>query len=248
MNAASRAETTVSEISAIIQRDPAMSVKVLQLVNSSFFGLKSRVSSIAQAVSYLGVGLLKSLVLSAHVFSALDVSRCKVLSIERFQLYSIRIGRLAQRMVKSKAAGEEAFTAGVIHNVGELVLAVKRPDEFAQVLQRCEETGEPRAHVERDVFGVTHPEVGAQLLANWGIPFSIVEVAAFHHEPSRVVGGDLELLATVHCADALVGILTCGDPATTLDQAFLERAGLIQQLPRWRALVEKEVAAWAALE
>lgn len=244
MQAAARPNSTVQEITDIIQSDPAMSVKVLQLVNSSLFGQSSRVSSVSQAVEILGVGLLKGLTASAHVFSALDASSTKVLSVERSQLYAMRVARIAQAMASTKERQDEAFTAGILHNIGEIVLAVKRPDEFFDVIQRCAETNEWRISVERELLGVTHPEVGAQLLTNWGIPFSIVEVAAFHHEPRRVVGGDVEVLAVVHTADALAGILTCGDPEDMLDVQFLERAGLVQNLPRWRQLVEEQVATW----
>jgi HD-like signal output (HDOD) protein len=248
MQAASRPNSTVSDFVEIIQADPALSVRLLQLVNSSFFGSKSRVSSVVQAVSQLGLGLLKGLIASAHVFGALDASRTRVLSIERCQLYSLRVARLARALATSKEVGEEAFTAGMLHNIGELVLAVERPEGFAQVVQRCAETGESRMLVERAVLGVTHSEVGAQLLVNWGIPFTIVEVAAFHHEPQRVQGMDLEVLATVHTADALAGIISCGDPEATLDVAFLERVGLACHLPRWRRLVEQQVATWSAAD
>jgi HD-like signal output (HDOD) protein len=184
------------------------------------------------------------LIASAHVFSAIDASGEKVVSVERIQLYALRAARLAQAMSTSKQSGEEALTAGMLHNIGELVLAVEHPKRFAEAVQRCLETGQSRISVEREMFGATHPEIGAQLLASWGIPFPIVEVAAFHHEPERVLEGNVEVLATVHTADALLGILTCGDPEDTLHVAFLERAGLAHHLPRWRELVERAVASW----
>jgi HD-like signal output (HDOD) protein len=242
--AAGRPHSTVADFVEIIQSDPALSVRVLQLVNSSLFGSHSKVGSVLQAVNHLGLALLKGLIASAHVFSALDASTTKVLSVERCQLYSLRVARLAQAMASSKPAGDEALTAGLLHNIGELVLAVEHPERFAAVIQRCGDSGESRMTVEREVFGATHSEVGAQLLMNWGIPFSIVEVAAFHHEPERVPGGDVEVLAAVHAADGLLGILTCGEPEDTLNLAFLESAGLAHRLPRWRELVEREVASW----
>lgn len=244
MQAAAAPGTTAEQFVQIIRSDPGMSVRLLQVVNSSFFGSKSKVSSVAQAVNHLGLDLLKGLIASAHVFSALDASAKRVVSVERCQLYSLRVARLAQAMVSSKQAGDEAFTAGLLHNIGELVLAVEYPDRFASTIQRCSDTGESRIAVEREVFGATHSEVGARLLTNWGIPLAIVEVAAFHHEPERVPGGDVEVLAAVHTADALLGILTCGDPFDMLNIAFLERAGLARDLPRWRELVKAEVATW----
>jgi HD-like signal output (HDOD) protein len=248
MQAAGRSNSTVGDFVAIIQSDPAMSVRLLQLVNSSFFGSKSKVTGVEQAVNQLGLDLLKGLVASAHVFSALDASATKVVSVERCQLYALRVARLAQAMVGSQQAADEAFTAGLLHNIGELVLAVEHPERFAAMVQRCADTGESRVAVERETFGATHSEVGAHLLMNWGIPFPIVEVAAFHQEPERVPMGDVEVLAAVHSADALLGILTCGDPEDTLNVAFLERAGLAHHLPRWRELVQHEVSSWESAD
>jgi HD-like signal output (HDOD) protein len=241
--AIAKPSTTVSDLAAIIERDPAMGSKVLQLVNSSFFGLSSRVSSIAAAVKYLGFEMLRGLVLSSHAFSALGAHQKIAVSVEKFQRYSLRVARLASRFATDKQAAEEAFTAGIMHDIGELVLAVQCPAQFAQWLDRDETL--PSHKLERETFGVTHGEVGAQLLANWGIPFSITECAAFHHQPQRVLGGDVEVLACVHAADALVAILGAGAPEDSLDSAFLERAGLSGRVPRWRSIAEKE-ALWKA--
>lgn len=244
MKAASEPRTSVTDIAKIIESDPAMSVRVLQLVNSAYFGLRRRVTSIQQAVTFLGLELLKALVLSAHVFTALDAREVGGFRPEQFQLYSFRVARIAQKLATDKAISDEAFTAGILHDIGQLALAVKQPAKFTEWLERTVEGTKPMGELEREIFGVGHEEVGATLLSAWGIPFSIVECVAWHHRPSAATGGDMQLLAVVHAASALTGIVTCGDPPESLDVAFLRRTGVEDRLADWRALVEDEAAAW----
>jgi HD-like signal output (HDOD) protein len=245
MKAANDPTTNVAALARIIESDPAMGVKVLQLVNSAYFGLRRRVTSIAQAVSFLGLELLKGLVLSAHVFSALDASTVGGFRAEQFQRYSFRVARLAKSFAGTGEVADEAFTAGILHDVGQLALAVKQPDRFSMLLAQCVETGRPQLELEEEFFGVGHPEIGAALLAAWGIPFSIVECVAWHHRPSAAGGGDMHVLASVHAASALAGIVTCGDPESSLDVEFLRRLGWGDRIAEWRAKVEEEAAQWA---
>jgi HD-like signal output (HDOD) protein/CheY-like chemotaxis protein len=230
------------DIARIVQSDPAMSLRVLQVVNSAFFGLGTRVSSIPQAVDYLGAELLKALVLTAHVFSAMGTRPIRGFSLERFQRYAIRVARFARRFCDDPAMAEEVFTAGILRDIGQLVLAVQHPAEFSAMLERSARTGESIRTFEREVFGVTQSDVGAFLLSNWRIPFSIVECTAYCHTPGELEGPDLGVLAVVHAADALAGIVLCGEPEETLDLRFLERTGHADQIPRWRRMIEVHAA------
>jgi HD-like signal output (HDOD) protein len=235
---------TVAQIAAVVESDPAISLRVLQMVNSAFFGLCRGIASITQAVAYLGIELLKSLVLTAHVFAAVDTTRAKGFSLERFQLYSVRTARLAKHFMGAHPAAEDAFAAAIVHDIGELVLAIEHPAGYGQVLAEGIESPLPSWERERRIIGAGHPAAGAVTLSACGIPFSIVECVAFHHTPREVAAGPREVLAAVHAADALVGIMTCGDPESSLDLAFLESAGVLSQLPGWRARVEQDVASW----
>jgi HD-like signal output (HDOD) protein len=228
------------DIARIVQSDAAMSLRVLQVVNSAFFGLGTRVSSIPQAVDYLGAELLKALVLTAHVFSAMDTRAIRGFSLERFQRYAIRVARFAQRFCPDPAKAEEVFTAGILRDIGQLVLAVQHPAEFSAMLDRVARTGAPMRAIEREVFGATQADVGAFLLSNWRIPFSIVECTAYCHTPAELEGPDLGVLAVVHAADALAGIVLCGEPEETLDMRFLERTGYADQVPHWRRMIEMQ--------
>lgn len=240
-NAAAKPESGVAEFAAIVERDPAMSVKVLQLVNSAYFGLPQRVASARQAVAWLGVELLKALALSVHAFGALPAPAFKGFSLEQLQQHSLLTARLGRQLVGGdvKRAGE-VFTAAVVHDIGKLILAVGMPERFSEVLQTYAATSRPLHVIEYELLQVTHAEVGGYLLGVWGLPLSIVEAVAFHHAPSQVAGRDLATLAAVHIADALLEAEQNErvDPQREgkLDAAFVERAGLTAKLEGWRGL------------
>ncbi|MFO0556247.1 MAG: response regulator [Polyangiaceae bacterium] len=246
MRAAGRPKTSIADLARIVESDPAMSAKVLHLINSAFFGLARRVTSIHQAVSLLGIDLLKGLVLSAHVFATFEEVKLPGFSLDLFQEYSIRIANLAKRFITTSPEREAAFTAGLVHDLGKLVVAIRFPEQFARITRRASTAPMPYHEVERAHIAATHAELGGYLLGVWGLPFEIVEAVGYHHEPMLALGPnsntDLSILAAVHTADSLFGIVTCGEPEERLDRIFLERAGLLQHLPEWRRLTEEEAA------
>ena len=239
----SKSNAGMAEVAQIIQSDPAMTVKVLQLANSAFFGTFRKMSSIQEAASYLGLDMLRGLVLSAHVFTAFRKDRPGGFSLEAFQGFALRSGLLAKRFLAPRGKGDEAFTAGLLHDIGQMVIAVAKPEESNEVLRRAAEDGTPVIEVESELLGTTHAAVGAYLLGMWGLPFSILEAVAYHHSPGSVRGEDRGVLCAVHAADALIGIVTCGDPEESLDVQFLKDAGFGDELPKWRRMVEKLVDA-----
>ena len=239
-NAAARPEAGVVEFAAIVEQDPAMSVKVLQLVNSAYFGLPQRVTSLHQAVSRLGVELLKALALSVHAFGTLNALPVKGFSHERLQQHSLLAARMAKSFIPDIKRAGEVFSAALMHDVGKLVLAVGVPDVFVDVVAAQQRTQRPYHVLERELLGVTHAEVGGYLLGYWGLPLPLVEAVAFHHTPSSVPGGALDTLAAVHVADALIHdpppLTDEPDRDGVLDTAFIERAGLTAKLAEWRKL------------
>lgn len=244
--AAANADAGIADFARIVESDPAMSAKVLQLVNSAYFGSAHRVVAIQQAVGFLGLELLKGLALTAHVFAAMEARAVEGFSLEKLQRDSVLTARVAKRFLKDPKLGDEAFTAALVHDIGKIIIAMGLPEEFTKVLREAESTGSPLDVIERNVIGVTHAEVGAYLLGVWGLPFSIVESVAYHHRPSAVTEGPCEVLAAVHVADALVD-QACrgrmgGAPEAALDLDFLARTGVMGELNRWRALCDEELA------
>lgn len=238
--AASDPDIGLADVAAIIQDDPAMSIRVLQLVNSAYFGRTQRVASILQAVNYLGLELVKGLVLSAHVFASLRFDSLRGFSVEQMQEEAVLAARIARRLLPDPKRAEEAFTAALIHDVGRVILAHGCRAQFAQILALAAESGLPSHVHEREILGVTHAEIGGYLVGVWGLPFPIVEAVAFHHRPSSVTEGTCDVLAAVHATTALLEGSATGAADGELDLDFLARVGLADQLDRWRAIAAEE--------
>ncbi len=220
---------TGAALSAIVESDPATAAKVLQLMNSAFFGLTRPVTSIQQAIGYLGVDLLKGLVLSIYVFDTSVPCPPPGLSLTALRGHSMVVARLA-RALAGPSHGEAAFAAGVVHDIGKIVLGVGRPDIFGRLV-RLTADGRSFIAAEKEMARVTHAEIGAYLLGMWGLPFDIVEATAFHHQPSAVPAGDRRLLAALHVADALAH-----HREDQIDQGFLAAAGLADEFNTWRRI------------
>jgi HD-like signal output (HDOD) protein/CheY-like chemotaxis protein len=234
----------------VIEMDVAVCAKVLQLVNSAYFGLGQKIVSIRPAVTYLGVEIIKSLVLSSTSFSDKAISEVKGFSPDRLQQHSMLTAVLAKKIVSNPALADAAFTAGLLHDIGALVLLHAAPPDYVRALERKKELKGDSAAAEREIFGVTHAEVGAYLLGLWGIPFPIVEAVAFHHRPNEVAPESRALVAAVHMASGLVEEMTDADdksrePGSDIDSSgridvsFLREAGLEESFKSSRTEAEK---------
>lgn len=243
--AAATADVGMADLGKIVEKDAAMTVKVLQLVNSSYFGLPRKQASVRQAVAYLGIELLKSLVLSAHVF-ATATPKIEAFSMNRLQEESVLTARIAKRILGDHESAMEAYTAALVHEVGQIVLAISIPERFGDAIRASESHGRALHLVEHDLLGVTHAEVGAYLLGLWGLPLSIVEAVANHHAPHLVPAS--ELASVLHVADAYAQHPGGDDPTLggRLDVDFLETSCFASELPRWRLLAEQERISFAA--
>jgi len=232
--------TGLADLARIVSRDPAVAAKVLQVVNSAFFGLREPVGSIQQAVAYLGSELLKALVLTTGIFGSLSGLKLDEFSLDHFQMLAFLCARLARRLAPDRRRGEEAFTAALLHNVGQLVLARAYPHRYAEVLKSL--PGLPLCEAEAGVFGLTHAEVGAYVLGAWGLPLDLVEAVAYHHRPELFVLGDLIVPASLHVADAMVTELLDPENGSNLDVDLVARAGMAVDPNGWRAMAEQEFA------
>jgi HD-like signal output (HDOD) protein len=227
----------IADLVKVVETDPGMSLKVLQLVNSAYFGLAQRTESISKAVSYLGIENLKGLLMTAHVFGA-DGPRVEGLSLDNMRDEAVLTANLAREIVRDRRKADSAFAAGLVHDVGKLVLARDPSKRYADVLRKARETGQGIAVVEKAEFGFTHGVVGAYLLGVWGVPFLLAETVAYHDNPSGVLDGDREVLAAVHLAAGLAATARSGvDPVASgaIDASFLEQLGLLGDLPKWQA-------------
>jgi HD-like signal output (HDOD) protein len=241
LETAQAADGSLEKIGTIIERDISMTAKMLQLVNSAFFGLGRHISTPVQAVSLLGLDTVKALILSTQVFSNFDVVTTPGLCLDTLWQHSMAVGICAKAIAKAenstKQVIDDAFMAGLLHDVGKLVLAVNLPQLYGQALSLAQTDGLTAWDAEHDVLDATHAEVGAYLLGLWGLPDSIVEALAFHHAPSACPDRTLSPLTAVHVADALVYEAQATDgepPEACVDQAYLAELGVEERLAHWR--------------
>lgn len=233
-------DSDARRVAGVLERDVALAAKVLQLVNSSFFAPGSRVTSLEAAVVRLGIHTIRSLILIdevAQAFRVPDGVSSEWLSL--LNAHAFETARLARRLAAPEAR-DDAFSAGLLHECGQLVLAVCRPGVFAAHLQFREREARPLLDIEQETFGVTHAQAGAYLLSLWGFHLEIVEAAAHHAEPGSLeLSGPLSVHSAVRLAHRLVEserIRLCTAPGDTwVDDALLERAGVLDVVRSWRA-------------
>jgi HD-like signal output (HDOD) protein len=239
--AAARPDVVIDDLAAIVERDPAMTVKVLQLVNSGYFGLPQRITSVRHAAGYLGTELLKALALTAHAFGTTEVPTIEGFSLERLQRSSLQSARLAKKIATTVSDANDAFTAAMVHDIGQIVLSVGVPEIFGKALRAARKEKRPAHIFEREMLGVSHAEVGAYLLGFWGLPLSIVEAVAYHNTPGLLAEGPCQVLAAVHIADALLCepvTKSTPPPPDVLDMEFVARAGFSDRMDEFAKMAE----------
>jgi HD-like signal output (HDOD) protein len=233
--------TSVSDVAKVVTRDPGLSAKLLQLVNSAYFGTGQSTTSIQQAVALLGTDRLRYIALTASVFSSPEGANSGAFSLQEMQQESMRAAWLA-RSFAEPAARDEAFASTLLHDVGRVVLALAQGANFRALTERVQH-GESLLDVELDVFGVTHADVGSRLLAIWGLPSALVDVVQFHHDPGSAPEASRALASIVHVADAIVH---GASNEMKIDMASLTRAGHAHKLDGWMAIAKKMATEPAA--
>lgn len=202
---------TVQEIAKIVAADTAIAARVLHIVNSAFFRLARRITNVEQAVTYLGFAAVRNLVMSAEVFAEWQ-ARDACVNLELLQSHVLRVANATQALTAKTPLADDALLAALVHDIGYWVLAQECPDELREAVSIARKEGIELHDAEKRVIGSSHAEIGAYLLGLWGLPYSVLEAVAHHHEPKRVAQTDFDVLAALAIAHALT------EPAET--QAF----------------------------
>ncbi|MCU7924531.1 MAG: HDOD domain-containing protein [Candidatus Thiodiazotropha sp. (ex Dulcina madagascariensis)] len=181
--------TSVADIGRIVAQDIGMSTKVLQMVNSAFFGLPQQIASPEHAVSLLGIETVTNLALSAGIFTQLDESVVEEFQLEALWQHSLVITGLVRRLAPAaglnRQQSEIPVLAGLLHDLGKLVLAAKDTGEYRRIVHQAEQDGAPLYEVEAESLWCSHATIGAYLMGLWGLPFPAVEAVALHHSHER---------------------------------------------------------------
>ena len=239
--ALARPEVDTRRLGAIIQRDPGMTAKILKLVNSAFFGMRKSVSDPQEAVAYLGVEIVRTLVLSNGIFGAQSPIPTRVFKVAEVWRHSLAVARVAKTIAQleglSPVRQREAYAGGILHDVGVLILASSFPDLYDQVAETVQAKAERLISAEEWAFGVSHAEVGAYLLGLWGLPAPLLETVRLHHQPLALAGEDFSPALAVHVADVICGGAAEDSVlfgAVNFDPELLRRPWIRERLEAWR--------------
>lgn len=236
-------DASIEKIGDIISRDIGLTAKILKMVNSSFFGLRQQITIPAKAVSMLGLDLVKAMALSTGTFDKFKHLKVPGFSLEQMWEHAMLTSAFAKIIAQEGGLdprdADTAFMAGLLHDIGKLLIAAHLPDSFATINKLAEKISIPIVEAEEKVIGTNHSYIGAYLLGLWGLPDAILDAAAYHHSHHRRSEAKLNPAAIIHIADALA---ESGDNLNQsqgviegLDYTCVEAAGLLASLEEWKA-------------
>lgn len=240
--------TNAGTVARIVGQDAALTVKLLQLANSAFFGTSRKyaagtVVSIEDAVILLGMATVEQLALITGLMVAFEGQQEALgMSPGELQRHTTLVAEIAANFMTSRRFAEEAYVSGLLHDVGKLVLACRLPDSYRGVLPESRRRQLPVTRIETETFGTTHAEVGAYLLACWGLPRVVIEAVGHHHHPSSLGRTHFDPVGAVHIAEALVHEMdgpagrSSTDTSTLLDAVYLDRTGAFERMASFRAI------------
>jgi HD-like signal output (HDOD) protein len=235
-------EASLDDIGDIISQDIAMTAKVLQLVNSAFFGLYQKVESPGRAVKLLGLDTIKALVLGTQIFSEIKIAS-NDFSAEFLWMHSMMVGTLAKKIADLEGVAKEivsnCFIAGVLHDIGKLILISKMPQHYNEVVLLAKEENLTLRQAERTIFKATHCDMGAYLTGLWGFSSDIVEAIGFHHQLGEYPAETFTAALGVHIANIMYYKFheeqTIG-AVPEFNTEYLEKIGFGEQLESWQDL------------
>jgi putative nucleotidyltransferase with HDIG domain len=236
-------DASIEKIGDIISKDIGLTAKVLKLVNSSFFGVRQQITTPAKAVSMLGLDLVKAMALSSGTFNKFKHLKVPGFSLEKMWEHAMRTSAFAKIIAREggldRRDADTAFMAGLLHDIGKLLIAAHLPDSFAVINKLAEKISIPIFEAEEKVIGTNHSCIGAYLLGLWGLPQAVFDATAFHHSQHNWSGAKLNPATIIHIANALA---ECGEDihqpqgiVNGLDYEYLEKTGLLVSLAQWKA-------------
>ncbi|MBW1676802.1 MAG: HDOD domain-containing protein [Deltaproteobacteria bacterium] len=199
-------DTSIKDLSKAIEKDQAIVSKILRLVNSAFYGFRSRINTIAHAVTILGFNTVRNAVVSVSIIDAFSSKdSAKGFDITDFWKHSLAVAVTSRYLADRTrlVTPDEAFVAGILHDVGKVVLAQYFKELFGQVWVATREQGLSFYEAEKKLLPVNHAQIGGHLAKKWQLPASLFEAISYHHAVMKSAT-HLNLLMVVHVADIIV--------------------------------------------
>jgi putative nucleotidyltransferase with HDIG domain len=241
LNALKDPDMPAEKIGDMISKDLAMTTKLMQVLNSAYYGFPRPITDPTEAVGLLGFEAVKALIVTVKLLSQYDKAKPVYFSIDNIWRHSTRVARAARVMALRETGDNDcsslAYTAGLTHDLGKVILAANFDVQYEGAHSVARKQRIPLWEVEKDFFGATHGEIGAYLLGLWGMPQEVIKAAAFHHQPLRAGDTTFTALTAVHVANALEyegNSEADGLPVPVLDAAYLQPLGLLERVELWR--------------
>ena len=244
-------KSTARDLHEVIKNDPALSVKVLKVVNSAFYGLPGQVASVDRAIILLGLSAVKNIAIAASIARLFKGRRISEhFSASDLWRHSVAVAVTAQDIAKFSphpVLPDEIFVAGIIHDIGTMVQRQACPDGFAEAVNRCVATGTDFLECERQVMGADHQAFGVGLTTKWKFPRHLRAAVGFHHNPESL-SVELRNLATlvqtadILCCQEKIGFYLTAQNATITEE-MLEQLGITpEQIEELRIALPEKVA------
>lgn len=219
---------TVNSVAGIIAQDPALTAKVLQMVNSAFFGLPRTICHPLEAISFLGMDRITAMVLQAEVARAARDSAVHALDLERLSQHNLAVAAISERIATaehlSQADKVAVVVASLLHDIGKLALGSCHPERYHQAMSEAQRRNCDLRTTEREIFGVDHAIVGGYLLRIWGLPMAVVSAALLHHTiPEKFSVNPSGILFIADMLSHAVKRGHGGDSDQTLPESMRER-------------------------
>ncbi len=195
---------TAADLGKVISQDTGLTARLLKIVNSSFYGFPSRIETVTRAVTVIGLRELRGLVLAASAVEAFSKIPNDVLNMVNFWRHSVYCGVVAQQLAERSRVlhSERLFVAGLLHDIGKLIMSHKMPDTVKQIITLKENDARPDHEIETEILGFSHADVGGELMRFWQMPESLYNTVRYHHNPEQAESAQLEA-CLVHIANAM---------------------------------------------
>jgi len=224
--------SAIRDMEEVVYEDPALAGRLLRLANSAYFGFPGHVDSLSRAITLVGTRQLRDLALATSVLDLFSGVASDVVSMASFWRHSVATGLLARALAtwQREANAEQFFVAGLLHDIGRLVLLIKANESMVQALERSRVDDVLLHVVERDILGFDHAALGNELLRQWNLPPAICAGVAFHHLPMRA-GANIPTAALVHVADVMANAIAFGSSGMDAVPPLEDAAWLALGLP-----------------
>lgn len=195
---------TVAGLGSVIIQDTSLTARLLKMVNSSFYGYEARVETVSRAVTVIGLRELRGLVIAASAIEMFSAVPEESLNKVRFWRHSLYCGVIARLLAEqcNVLHSERLFVAGLLHDIGKLIIAQRLPDKTKEILEEVQLSQRAELEIEKEILGFTHAEVGCELMTTWNMPETLINSVSHHHAPQAAETGVVET-CLVHIANCL---------------------------------------------